>query len=289
MRLGALTKAGHDFAMGNFTGEVGENLPTPEEELSFVAGSLLKTALGWLPRLRGSPEGRAMLRGMRDAQKRGEQFDPMAFRIKQQQAAEERYWNAQASQVEKAEREGDRQIRSQSLAHIDRLRVDRAAVMGLFEAADRLMVVRNNHSDAKYLYHSFYRNDLIREEQLAYDAAARLQYRAVSYAASQNGLTFSKAVLQFREISSLRPNQTPAPCDLIRCSNNLALELERDYNWLPGEEMPGSTVCAVERLNKLLVEEAQNDEVKLTLNAVGRVAIETLQFASTDLWREGYE
>lgn len=289
VQAGALAKAGHDFAMGNFAGEVGKNLPTAEEELSFVAGTLLKKVMGWLPRLRGSPEGRAMLRGMSDAQKRGEQFDPMVFRVEQQQAAEERYWNTQASQVEKMDREGDRQIRSQSLARIDTLGVDRAVVVELFEAADRLTVVRSQHSDAKYLYHSFYRNDLMREERLAYDIAARLQYRAVSYAESQGVLTFSKAALQFREISSSRPHQTPATCDLIRFSNHLALELECEYGRLPDEEMIGSTVYAVERLNRLLVEEAQNDEVKLTLSAVGRAVIETLQFASADLWSEGYE
>lgn len=289
VRLGALAKAGNDFAMGNFTGEVGENLPTAEEELFFVAGSLLKTGIGWLPRLRGSSEGRAMLRAMRDAQKRGEQFDPVAFRVGQQQAMEERYWNAQASQIEKAEREGDRQIRRQSLAAIDTLQVDRTVVIELFEAADRLTMVRGRHSDAKYLYHSFYRNDLIGEEQFAYDVAARLQYRAVSYALSQGVLTFSKAVSQFREISSARPHQTPMACDLIRLSNHLALELERDYAWLPDEEMTGSTVYAVERMNRLFVEEAQGEETKLTLGAVARVAIETLQFASTDLWCEGYE
>ena len=284
VRSGVLAKAGHDFALGNFAGEVGDDLPGPEEELLFVAGSLLRKGIKWLPKLRGTPEARDMRRAINEAERRGERFDPVTFKIRRQQMIEERHWNAFVSPVVKADREADRQTRNRTLAEVDALRVDRGVVLELFEAADRLVTVQNQNSDGKYLYHSFYRGDLAREEQFAYGVAARLQYRIAEYSESNGTASASKAAQRFLAISHARPQETPVAGDIIRFSNHLALDLGREYDWLPGEEEIHATAYAMDRANRLLAEQATDTNVALTVRTAGRVALETLQFASTDLW-----
>lgn len=288
LRAATLLKGAHDTAMRDMGGMYYDNpydLPGPEEELSFVAGSMARGVLKLAGRVGGSPEGWELQRAIRQAQAEGRRFDPVEYYAERQRNLDEWRWNNFATPEERAARDHDLWTRDAAVKNIDSIRVNRDAASNLFEAAYRLVTVRAENSDAKYPFHSYYDSALDIQEREAYAAAARLQARTVEFAYRGQVIPFSKTVPEFLTFFSAARGWTPQPHDVMKLSNELASELGKD-----GEQVDirdtRYTVSAMQRTNDLLHEAAETESDRVVTNAARRAIEETLQFASTQLWEE---